>query len=77
MGFQATKNVKVRQKNIGLRIKAIMIQRKITDDDVANGIDMQVSEFDKKINGLAEWKLSESNKLCNFLNVELSYIFLE
>lgn len=77
MGFQATKNVKVRQKNIGLKIKAIMIQRKITDDDVANGINMKMSEFDEKINGLSEWKLSECNKLCNFLNVELSYIFLE
>ncbi len=77
MGFQATKNVKVRQKNIGLKIKAIMIQRKIEADDVANGIDMELSMFDEKMNGLSEWKLSECMRLCNFLNVELSYIFLE
>lgn len=77
MGFQATKNVNVRQKNIGLKIKAIMVNRKIEADDVANGIDMELSMFDSKMNGLSEWKLSECMKLCNFLNVELSYIFLE
>ena len=72
MGFQATKNVNVRQKNIGLKIKTIMVER-----NVANGIDMELSMFDEKMNGLSEWKLSECKKLCNFLNVELSYIFLE
>lgn len=77
MGFQATKNVNVRQKNIGLKIKALMVQRKIEEDDVANGINMELSMFDKKMNGLSEWKLSESKKLCDFFNVELSYIFLE
>ena len=76
MGIEATNNVKVRQKNIGLKIKTLMIQRKVEEDDVANGIDMELSIFDKKMNGLLEWKLSESKKLCNFLNVELSYIFL-
>lgn len=77
MGFQATRNVNNRQKNIGLKIRAIMIQRKIEEDDVANGINMELSMFDEKINGLSDWKLSECKKLCNFLNVELSYIFLE
>ncbi len=77
MGFQATKNVNVRQKNIGLKIKTIMVERKVEADDVANGIDMELSMFDEKMNGLSEWKLSECKKLCNFLNVELSYIFLE
>lgn len=77
MGFQATKNVNVRQKNIGLRIKALMVLRKIERDDVANGINMELSMFDEKINGLSEWKLSECKELCNFFNVELSYIFLE
>jgi len=77
MGFQATRNVNVRQKDIGLKIKALMIQRKIEKDDVANGINMELSMFDEKINGLADWKLSESKKLCNFFNVDLSYIFLE
>lgn len=76
MAIRATKDVNVRQKDIGLKIKTLMIQKKVEEDDVANGIDMELSIFNKKMNGLIEWRLSECKKLCNFLNVELSYIFL-
>lgn len=76
MAIRATNSVKIQQKNTALKIKTLMIERKIEEDDVANGIDMEISVFDKKINGLDDWKLSESKKLCNFFNVELSYIFL-
>lgn len=76
MAIRATNSVKIQQKNTTLKIKTLMIEKEVEDDDVANGIDMEISVFDKKINGLDDWKLSESKKLCNFFNVELSYIFL-
>lgn len=76
MAIRATNSVKIQQKNTTLKIKTLMIEKEVEDDDVANGIDMEISVFDKKINGLDDWKLSESKKLCSFFNVELSYIFL-
>ena len=63
-------------EEIRIRIKNLMFERNLSNEDIANCAKINVVTFNRKMNGITNWKLSECISIALFLGKTVEEIFL-
>lgn len=63
-------------EEIRIRIKNLMFERNLSNEDIANCANINVVTFNRKMNGITNWKLSECISISLFLGKSVEEIFL-
>ena len=63
-------------EEIRIRIKNLMFERKLSKEDIGNCAKINVVTFNRKMNGITNWKLSECISIALFLGKTVEEIFL-
>lgn len=63
-------------EEIRLRIKNLMFEKKCSNEEVARVAKMNVVTFNRKMNGISNWKLSECILIALFFEKTVEEIFL-
>ncbi|MBN2796210.1 MAG: helix-turn-helix transcriptional regulator [Clostridia bacterium] len=57
------------------KLKALLVERGIKQKEIADVLEITLSTFNNKLNGVSDFDLGEVRKLCNYLSIT-SEIFL-
>lgn len=63
-------------EKIRIKIKNLMFEKNCSNEDVAKCARINVVTFNRKMNGISNWKLSECISIALFFNKTVEEIFL-
>ena len=62
--------------DLGVKVKTLRIKRGITQDDLAQFLDLSKGQVSNLENGRRNLSLRQLEKICEFFKVDMSYFFM-